>query len=85
LLRLRQIAIHPVLVDKQYKGDAPKFEVLLETLETLRAENHKALIFSQFVETLKLVKKGTGHAQDQICLSRWADSQTPIACGLIPK
>lgn len=57
LLRLRQIAIHPALVDKNYKGDAPKFEILLETLETLQAENHKALIFSQFVETLKLVKK----------------------------
>ncbi len=57
LLRLRQIAIHPALVDKKYTGEAPKFEVLLETLETLQAENHKALIFSQFVETLKLVKK----------------------------
>jgi non-specific serine/threonine protein kinase len=57
LLRLRQIAIHPALVDKKYKGDAPKFEVLLETLETLQAENHKALVFSQFVETLKLVKE----------------------------
>ena len=56
LLRLRQICIHPALVDKQYKGEAPKFELLLETLETLQAENHKALIFSQFVETLKLVK-----------------------------
>jgi non-specific serine/threonine protein kinase len=57
LLRLRQIAIHPALVDKKYTGEAPKFEVLLETLETLQAENHKALIFSQFVETLRLVKK----------------------------
>lgn len=57
LLRLRQIAIHPALVEKSYKGEAPKFEVLFETLETLQAENHKALIFSQFVETLRLVKK----------------------------
>ena len=56
LLRLRQIAIHPALVDKNYKGEAPKFELLLETLETLQAENHKALIFSQFVETLSLVR-----------------------------
>jgi non-specific serine/threonine protein kinase len=56
LLRLRQIAIHPALVDRTYKGSAPKFEVLLETLETLQAENHKALVFSQFVETLRLVK-----------------------------
>jgi non-specific serine/threonine protein kinase len=57
LLRLRQIAIHPALVEKNYRGSAPKFEVLLETLETLQAENHKALIFSQFVETLKLVRR----------------------------
>lgn len=57
LLRLRQIAIHPALVDKNYKGDAPKFEILLETLETLQAEGHKALVFSQFVETLKLIKR----------------------------
>ncbi len=56
LLRLRQIAIHPTLVDKKYKGEAPKFEVLFETLDTLQAEKHKALIFSQFVETLKLVR-----------------------------
>ena len=56
LLRLRQIAIHPALVEKNYKGEAPKFELLLETLETLQAEKHKALIFSQFVETLKLIR-----------------------------
>lgn len=57
LLRLRQIAIHPALVDRKYKGDAPKFEMLFELIETLQAENHKALVFSQFVETLKLVRK----------------------------
>jgi non-specific serine/threonine protein kinase len=57
LLRLRQIAIHPALVEKNYRGEAPKFEVLLETLETLQAEGHKALVFSQFVETLKLLRQ----------------------------
>jgi non-specific serine/threonine protein kinase len=57
LLRLRQIAIHPGLVDRKYNGGAPKFDLLLETLETLHAENHKALVFSQFVETLKLVRR----------------------------
>ena len=57
LLRLRQMAIHPVLVDSGYRGEVPKFELLLETLETLKAGGHKALIFSQFVETLSLLKK----------------------------
>jgi non-specific serine/threonine protein kinase len=56
LLRLRQICIHPRLVEPTYRGESAKFEMLMETLETLHAEGHKALIFSQFVETLKLVQ-----------------------------
>lgn len=57
LLRLRQICIHPALVEPAYRGEAPKFELLFDTLQTLRDENHKALVFSQFVETLKMVRK----------------------------
>jgi len=57
LLRLRQIAIHPALVEPEYHGEAPKFDFLLETLETLRAEGHQALVFSQFVETLRLLRR----------------------------
>ncbi|NCP85840.1 DEAD/DEAH box helicase family protein [bacterium] len=56
LLRLRQICIHPLLVDKTYRGESAKFEMLLENIETLLSEGHKALIFSQFVETLKLLR-----------------------------
>ncbi|HNT73943.1 MAG TPA: SNF2-related protein [Anaerolineae bacterium] len=57
LLRLRQASIHPALIEPTYHGEAPKFEMVLETLETLRAEGHKALIFSQFVEVLTLLRK----------------------------
>ena len=74
LLRLRQIAIHPALVEKNYKGEAPKFEVLLETLETLQAEKHKALIFSQFVETLKLVRR---ELEERGIKYVYLDGQTP--------
>jgi non-specific serine/threonine protein kinase len=56
LLRLRQVCIHPALVEPTYNKQAAKFEVLLETLETLRAEGHKALVYSQFVQTLKLLE-----------------------------
>lgn len=56
LLRLRQICNHPALVEKDFRGESAKFELLLETLETLRAEGHKALIFSQFVEMLKILR-----------------------------
>ncbi len=57
LLRLRQICNHPVLVEKSYKGKSAKLEMILETLETLHSEGHKALIFSQFVQMLKLIEK----------------------------
>jgi non-specific serine/threonine protein kinase len=55
LLRLRQICIHPRLADPTFRGYSAKFELLFQTLETLRAEGHKALVFSQFVGMLKLV------------------------------
>ncbi len=57
LLRLRQISNHPILVDEKFQGGSAKFELLLETIETLRAENHKALIFSQFVQMLSLIRR----------------------------
>ncbi len=57
LLRLRQIANHPQLVDEKSHGSSGKFELLLDTMETLQAEGHKALIFSQFVQMLTLVRR----------------------------
>jgi non-specific serine/threonine protein kinase len=56
LLRLRQISNHPLLFDEKFRGGSGKFELLMNTLETLQAEGHKALVFSQFVQMLKLVR-----------------------------
>ena len=56
LLRLRQISNHPKLVKEGFRGESAKFLVLLDTLETLRAEGHKALVFSQFVSMLKILR-----------------------------
>lgn len=58
LLRLRQVCIHPALVEPTYRGESAKFELLFETLETLWAEGHKVLVYSQFVEVLKRVRAG---------------------------
>jgi non-specific serine/threonine protein kinase len=74
LLRLRQIAIHPALVEKSYRSESPKFEILVETLETLQAEGHKALVFSQFVETLKLVRRVLDERRIKYV---YLDGQTP--------
>lgn len=57
LLRLRQAACHPGLLDeKRTAQSSSKFEVLLEQLHALRAEGHKALVFSQFTRLLELLK-----------------------------
>ena len=57
LLRLRQIANHPRLVQPESTSVSGKFETLLETLETLRSEGHKALVFSQFVGMLTILRE----------------------------
>ncbi len=58
LLRLRQAACHPALIDPD-RADEPsaKMTVLLERLEELIEEGHKALVFSQFTSMLALVRK----------------------------
>jgi SNF2 family DNA or RNA helicase len=57
-LRLRQAACHPSLVDpKRTTAGSAKFDVLLPRLDELRAEGHKALVFSQFTSLLALLRK----------------------------
>jgi superfamily II DNA or RNA helicase len=55
LTRLRQICCHPALAGGAASIGSGKFDALLEILEPLLAEGHKVLVFSQFVECLKLI------------------------------
>ena len=56
LLRLRQIACHPQLVQETAKPVSAKFDVLLDQLTEIAEEGHKALVFSQFTSLLALLK-----------------------------
>ncbi|MEO8903083.1 MAG: DEAD/DEAH box helicase [Polyangiaceae bacterium] len=56
LLRLRQAACHPSLVPGQSAESSSKIEALLEMLEQVAAEGHKALVFSQWTSLLDLVE-----------------------------
>lgn len=56
LMRLRQIANHPVLVDKEYTGSSGKYDEMLSRMETLQKAKHKTLIFSPFSEHIGLYK-----------------------------
>ncbi|MBL8176846.1 MAG: DEAD/DEAH box helicase [Bryobacterales bacterium] len=57
LLRLRQAACHPALIDEERALHvSAKFETLLPQLEEVTAEGHKALVFSQFTSLLTLLR-----------------------------
>jgi superfamily II DNA or RNA helicase len=57
LLRLRQAACHPGLLDSKRSGDSSaKLDVLLEQLREVLDEGHKALVFSQFTSLLKILR-----------------------------
>ena len=57
LLRLRQAACHPGLVDRKLvKDPSAKLGVLMEQLRAVLEEGHKALVFSQFTSLLAIVR-----------------------------
>lgn len=55
LTRLRQICCHPQLVGND--SASGKTDTLFELIEPLLADNQKVLVFSQFVQMLKLLEK----------------------------
>jgi len=56
LLRLRQICNHPTLVNEKYDKQSGKFEEFKEMIEKVIGEGHKALVFSQFVTMLEIMR-----------------------------
>lgn len=57
LLRLRQASCHQGLLDKTKKNLlSSKFQLLVEQIESVIQDGHKALVFSQFTQLLGLLK-----------------------------
>ena len=56
LLRLRQAACHSALVPGQHATHSSKLNLLLTQLEQVRAEGHRALVFSQWTSLLDLIE-----------------------------
>jgi len=61
LTRLRQICCHPTLAGGRDGLGSGKFVQLFALLEPLLEEGHKVLLFSQFVECLKLIQAEFEH------------------------
>ena len=69
LLRLRQAACHPGLIDKEKYGQASsaKLDSLMDNIEQVRDEGHKVLVFSQFTSMLALVRERLNTAGIAYC------------------
>jgi len=57
LTRLRLLASHPKLYDPESAVQSSKMQRMVELVEELRSEGHRALIFSQFTSHLALARQ----------------------------
>lgn len=74
LTRLRQAACHPKLIKKSSTLSSAKLELVASTVLELVETGHQALIFSQFVQHLKLVEEWVKTAGLRYC---YLDGSTP--------
>lgn len=74
LLRLRQAACHPGLIDKKKRHSASaKLELLLPHLREIVEEGHKVLVFSQFTSMLAIVRE---HLERENLCYEYLDGRT---------
>ncbi len=67
LLRLRQAACHPGLLPGREDTDSAKLEALVERLDGLASQGHRALVFSQWTSFLDLVQPALDSAGIGYC------------------
>ncbi|CAL1517439.1 DEAD/DEAH box helicase [Chitinophaga sp. MM2321] len=74
--RLRMAACHPQMVDAEINIGSSKLNVFLEIVQELISNNHRALVFSQFVRHLDLVRE----ALHQLGITYlYLDGATPLS------
>ena len=76
LTRLRLLASHPRLHDRSSPVASSKLRRLIELIAELRAEGHRALVFSQFTSHLALVREALTEAGIP---ALYLDGATPAA------
>ncbi|MEP1448226.1 MAG: DEAD/DEAH box helicase [Paraglaciecola sp.] len=74
LVKLRQACCHPKLVMSESTLSSAKLAALDELLEELQVNHHKALIFSQFVGHLQIIKQ---HLESKGLSYQYLDGSTP--------
>ncbi len=74
IMKLRRACCHPQLVMPETSIPGSKLEAFAYTVEDLLANGHKALVFSQFVDHLRIVRK---HLDQKGIEYRYLDGSTP--------
>ncbi|MDR3340475.1 MAG: DEAD/DEAH box helicase [Candidatus Symbiothrix sp.] len=76
ITKLRQASCNPLLVDPNIQIPSSKLAAFLDIINELRENKHRALVFSQFVSHLSIVRQ----ALDKQGIDyRYLDGSTPIA------
>jgi superfamily II DNA or RNA helicase len=75
LTRLRQIACHPRLADERLAVRSSKLEAFIQLARSLIESGQRALVFSQFVQHLALIRAALEEAGLQ---SLYLDGSTPL-------
>jgi superfamily II DNA or RNA helicase len=76
ITRLRRLCCHPQLVAPGAPAESAKLDALMELIAELREGRHRALVFSQFVDVLSLVR---ARLDAQSIPYQYLDGSTPPA------
>jgi non-specific serine/threonine protein kinase len=82
LTKLRQVSCHPSLIDSSYADEAGKFEALKMMIDEIVSEDHKVLVFSQFVRMLSIVRE---YLEQQAIEFSYLDGSTKDREGAVNK
>jgi SNF2 family DNA or RNA helicase len=76
IMRLRRFCCHPSLVFPDAPRESSKIDSFLALVEELRENQHRALVFSQFVDFLALLRE---HLEERAIRYEYLDGSTPQA------
>lgn len=75
IMRLRRACCHPKLVMAEKEINGSKLALFKEVVEELRENNHKALVFSQFVDHLSIIRAAV---EEMGIAYQYLDGSTPV-------
>lgn len=75
IMRLRRACCHPQLVMPETKISGSKLQAFAEIIVEMQNNGHKALVFSQFVDHLQIIK---AFLEKQNIMFQYLDGSTPV-------